>query len=179
HCECVLARRELHAHPVLLLLCLSPTRAGIHSGLLPRRTDQPIGNRWSVYRRTAALRERHGLAPRNEYHDDAGVQPSRFRSDPRLHDSASFRFWPRHEREWPLRLPERRRAGPRESSGEVHRERILARRELHADRARIRVGVPPDWIGIRSGLVPRRSDLPIGSRWSLYRPAAALSGRFV
>src|SRR5207247_10030856 len=152
-CEFGLAPCELHGHPVHLRLFISPNRAGIHSGLLPRRTDQPIGNRWSVYRRTAALRERHGLAPRNEYDDDAGVQPSRFRSDPRLHDSASFRFWPRHEREWPLRLPERRRAGPRESSGELHRERILARRELPDQRARIRSGLPPRWTGIRSGLV--------------------------
>src|SRR5437016_4391294 len=127
----------------------------------------------------AALPTCHVLAPRYQHTDDATLQPPRFRSDTRLHDAASFRFRPRHERKWPLRRPERRRPSPRESSGQLHRERILARCELHAHRVRLRVGIPTDWTGIHSGIVPRRSDQSIGSRWSVYRRTAALTGRVV
>src|SRR5438132_1403244 len=86
----------------------------INQSGIARRAAQPTEDGRSVYCRPAPLRQRHGLTARHEYTDDTGIQPSRLRSDTRLHDPASSRFRPGHEREWPLRLPERRRPGPGE-----------------------------------------------------------------
>src|SRR5256885_1143868 len=60
-----LARGELLAHSPRLRVGVSPGRAGLDSGLVPRRADQPIGTRWAVFRLPAAPRGRVVLCPRN------------------------------------------------------------------------------------------------------------------